>query len=110
MMDAMERDHPRTEGPEPEPAATEPAADEPLTLVCVYEARDAVCANLLRIKLETEGIPVEIDQEDLGPLTTGFSPAFAAPRLWVAKEHEREAVRVLAEVGRERAERRAREG
>lgn len=96
-------------GMERDRAETSPRAADPDALVCVYEARDAVCANLLRIKLETEGIPVEIDQEDLGPLVTGFSPAFAAPRLWVAKEHEREAVRILAEVGRDQAARRARE-
>ncbi len=67
--------------------------------VPVFEARDATCAGLLRLKLEAAGIEVHVDQEDLARYIPVMGvPGFASPRLMVREEDVAEARRILAEL------------
>lgn len=61
-------------------------------LVRVHVAPDAVQGHLLKGRLEFEGIPVFVKGEGDGPYRLG--PMY----LWVAEEHEIQALLVLAEV------------
>ncbi len=61
-------------------------------LVKIYASGDAVDAQLMQGRLESEGIPVLLKGESEGPYRTG--PAY----LWTPAEHEPEARRIIEAV------------